>query len=206
MSVSDPAPTSTASLVSRVQGILMSPRAEWDKIDVEPATAQGLFLNYVCILAAIPAIASLVGGLVFGVSLIFVTVHLPVATVVESAILGYAVSLVSVYVLALVVDALAPSFDGQKNQIQALKVAAYAGTAGWVGGVVAVLPMIAPLAIIAGLYGLYILFLGLPKLMKVPQEKAIGYVIVSIIVDAVLMGVTSWAASLLLHPSIPTVG
>ncbi len=48
---------STASIVSRVQGILMTPKAEWDKIEPEAATTQGLYMGYAAILAAIPAIA-----------------------------------------------------------------------------------------------------------------------------------------------------
>ena len=43
----------SASLISRVQNILMKPAAEWDVIDGEAATIPGLFTGYACILAAI---------------------------------------------------------------------------------------------------------------------------------------------------------
>ena len=49
---------SSSGLVARVTGMLKSPAAEWDVIDGEAATVQGLFTGYVCILAAIPAIAA----------------------------------------------------------------------------------------------------------------------------------------------------
>jgi hypothetical protein len=40
--------------------------------------------------------------------------------------------------------------------------------------------------LLAGLYGLYLLYLGLPKLMKAPKEKAFGYTAVTILCAIVL--------------------
>ncbi|HEX4179833.1 MAG TPA: Yip1 family protein [Caulobacteraceae bacterium] len=191
MSIVEPGPASSEGLVNRVRGILMSPATEWDVIDREPATVTGLYSGYVVILAAIPAIARLIGSIVFGYSLLGVTYRPPIVGVIIGAVIGYVLSLAMVFLLALVIDALAPSFDGQKNQIQALKVAAYAQTAGWVAGVVMIFPPLALLAVLGALYGLYILYLGLPKLMRVPQDKGLGYTVVTIIVAAVLFIIVS---------------
>ncbi len=186
MSIVEPGPTSSEGLVNRVRGILLTPAAEWNVIDGEPATIAGLYAGYVAILAAIPVVARLIGSTVFGYSLLGVTYRPPIVSSVIGAVIGYVLSLVLVFVLALVIDALAPSFDGQKNQIQAFKVAAYAQTAGWVAGVFAIFPPLGLLALLGALYGLYILYLGLPKLMRVPQDKGLGYTVVTIIVAAVL--------------------
>jgi len=78
MSVIDPGPASSASLVARVQAILLQPKTEWDKIDGEPATIQGLYVGYVCILAAIPVIAGLIGNTVFGHSVLGITYRPPI--------------------------------------------------------------------------------------------------------------------------------
>lgn len=185
MSVVEPGPTSS-SLVTRAQAILMQPKAEWDKIDAEPATIQGLYVGYVCILAAIPVVASFIGSVVFGHSLLGIVYRAPIISAVVGAVLGYVLALVGVFVLALVIDALAPSFGGQKNQIQAFKVAAYSGTAGWVVGIVGIFPPLAPLALLGSLYGLYLLYLGLPKVMKAPEDKALGYTAVTIIVSIII--------------------
>jgi hypothetical protein len=195
MSVTDPTPTGAEGLIARVQAILLSPATEWDKIDAEPATPRGLFLNYACILAAIPAVAGLIGGILFGVNLIIFTIRLPIGLVVANAVVSYVLSLASVFVLALVIDALAPSFGGQKSQIQALKVAIYTGTAGWVAGVFALYTPLVPLAVLGSLYGFYLLYLGLPKLMKVQQDKAVAYTIVTIVVAAILMFVANEISS-----------
>jgi hypothetical protein len=163
----------------------MRPAAEWRVIDGEPATVQSLYLSYILILAAIPPIAYAIGALVFGYSVFGFTYRPPASTVITTAVLQYVLSLASIYVLALIVDALATSFGGRKNQVQALKVCAYSWTAAWLAGVFAVVPALAILSIV-GLYSLYLLYLGLPVLMKSPPDKAVGYVVVVILAAIVV--------------------
>ena len=167
-----------AGLIARVQGILMKPAAEWDVIDGEAATVPGLFTGYACILAAIPAIAVIVQHLVF--------IHWTIIPIIVIAAVSYVASLVGVYIMGMIIDALAPSFDGHKNQVQAMKLAVYPYTAAWVAGVLNIVPMLGILAVIAAFYGLYILYLGLPKLMKCPEDKTMGYFVVSLVVAIVV--------------------
>jgi hypothetical protein len=54
-------------------------------------------------------------------------------------------------------------------------------------------PVLGLLAILAGLYGLYLLYLGLPRLMKCPPEKAVGYTAV-VVVCAIVLSVVVGAA------------
>jgi hypothetical protein len=166
--------------------LLTSPAAEWDKIDAEPATIGGLYSGYVMILAAIPVVASLIGSVVFGHGAFGIVVRPNIIAAIVGAVVGYVLALAGVYILAMIMDALAPSFDGQKSQIQAFKVSAYAGTAGWVVGIVHIFPPLDLLAVLGSLYGLYILYLGLPKLMRVPSEKGLGYTVVTILVAIVI--------------------
>lgn len=169
--------SANTGLVARVQNILMKPAAEWDVIDREPATVGGLYIGYACILAAIPAIATLIQFSLF--------LHNPILGVVI-AVLSYVVSLIAVFIMALIIDALAPSFGAQKSQIQALKLTVYSYTASWVAGILNIVPVLGILAALAGLYGLYIMYLGLPKLMKSPPDKTVGYFVVSIVVAIVV--------------------
>lgn len=182
------------ALFARVKNILMKPAAEWLVIDAEPATVKGLYTGYACILAAIPAVATLVGGQVFGHGIFGVTYRPPLIGAVVSTLVSYVLSLAMVYVLALIIEALAPSFDGTKDRLQALKVAVYASTAGWVAGVFMLLPALAILGILGGLYSLYLLYVGLPVLMKAPQAKALGYTAVTVIV-AIVLGIVVGAVT-----------
>ncbi|MGH7583775.1 MAG: Yip1 family protein [Gemmatimonadales bacterium] len=173
------------NLVDRVKAILLTPRKEWPVIDAEPATISSLYSSYVLPLAAIPPIASFIGWSLIGETFFGTTIRLSITQGIESALVRYILSLASVYVLALIIDALAPNFDGQKSQIQAFKIAAYSSTAAWVAGIFMVVPALGILAIL-GLYSLYLLYLGLPVLMKSPQDKAAGYTVVVIVCAIVL--------------------
>jgi hypothetical protein len=182
--------------VARVKGILLSPSTEWDRIEREPATIGGLFTGYVCILAAIPALAGLIGGQVFGHGALGISFKPSLGAGLTTAVLGYLGALVMTFVLGSVIDALAPSFGAEKNRVQAFKVAAYSGTAGWVAGVLQILPMLGFVVLLAALYGCWLLYLGLPRVMKAPADKAPGYAIVTIlvaIVAAVVIGLATAA-------------
>src|SRR3954469_11561163 len=90
------------SLSSRVRNILLKPKEEWGVIDGEPATVQGIFTSYVMILAAIGPIAMLIGQQVVGINVLGVSYKPAMGYSIGSAVLTYVLSLVSVYVCALV--------------------------------------------------------------------------------------------------------
>ena len=185
---------SSSNLVQRVQDILLKPKPTWDVIDGEPATVNGLYTRYAMILAALPAVAGLIGNLALSPMMGRMGAYSFTGSIVW-AVLQYGLALVGIYVFARVVDALSPSFDGSPNQIQAFKAVVYGATASWVGGALVFIPVIGWLiAIAGGLYSLYLFYLGLPKLMKVPETKALGFVVVSIVVAVVIQMVIGWIA------------
>jgi hypothetical protein len=185
-------PGGSTSLINRVKNILISPKSEWGVIEAEPATVSGLFTGYVMILAAIGPIASVIGGVLIGA---------PMSLMIAMAAVTYAISLIMVFVNSLIIDAFAPTFGGTKNNVQATKVAAYIGTPGWLIGILSIVPQLLPLAMLLGfaalIYGIYLLYLGLPRLMRVTQDKAIGYIVVVVacwiviywVLIAVVMGI-----------------
>ena len=121
------------NIVARAKSILLTPRSEWTVIAAEPETVGGLYSGYIIILAAIPAIVRFLSYSLIGVSVPFLgSYRVSTMAGLTTAIVSYVLSLVGIYVLALIVDALAPTFGGEKNQIQALKVVAYSYTASWI--------------------------------------------------------------------------
>ncbi len=183
-------------LVDRAKNILLTPSTEWAAIDAETTSIKDLYVGYAVILAAIPPIAGIIGFGLIGLHIPFSTVtwRWPLDTAIEHAIVQYVLSLGSVFVLALIIDNLAPTFGGQKNQLQALKVAIYASTASWVAGIFVIIPALTVLSLL-GLYTLYLLYAGLPVLMKSPKDKAMGYTVVTIICAIVLFVVVGAIAN-----------
>jgi len=185
-------------LIERVKNILMTPKTEWPVIDAEPATIGGIYKNYVMILAAIPPVCLLIGLLVFGMPYF----AFPMGYLIAQAVISYVMALVGCYVMALIIEALAPTFGGTKDRVKAFKVAAYSFTAAWVVGIVYLVPMLAILGIL-GLYSLYLLYLGLPVLMKTPPDKSMVYTIAIIVASIVIYAVIGWLTSRILLGMLP---
>jgi len=193
-------------IVQRARNILLKPAETWGVIAEEPATAAGLFTGYAVILAAIPPVAGFIGGQVFGHGVFGITYRPPFVGALVGAIFQYVLSLIGIYVFALIVDALAPSFDGQKNRIQALKVVVYAYTAAWVAGILTLIPALGLLSLLGGIYSLYLLYLGLPRVMRAPESKALGYTAVCVIVGIILFAIVGAVVGLLGFGAMSTSG
>jgi len=183
------------NLVDRIKGIIVSPKQEWETIAGESTSIAELYTSYILILAAIGPVAYFIGVSLIGVNVpFFGTVRVPIVSALVAAVVRYGLTLASVYILALIIDALAPTFAGEKNMNQAFKVSTYFSTPSWLGGIFGIIPSLGILGLLLALYGLYLLYLGLPVLMKSPKEKAIGYtvtVIIAAIVIFILIGVVA---------------
>jgi len=179
-------------LVDRVKAILLTPMTEWPVIEREATTAADIYKGYVAPLAAIGAIASFIGLSLFGIGGLF---RLGIGAGLIHALLGYLFAFVVVFVVAWLVDALAPTFGGQRDSLRALKVTAYSYTPAWIAGVVNIVPVLGILGLIVSLYGLYLLYLGLPVLMRCPKDKALPYTVVvvlcAIVIGAIFATLTS---------------
>lgn len=177
------------ALQARVTNILKDPKREWPVIAAEPTTTEKLYSSYIAPLAAIPAIATFIGYSIVGLSLPFVgTVRVGIIRGLVSAFVSYVVSLVLVYVAAMVIDWLAQKFESTPNQIQALKLVAYSYTAVWVAGVAMVIPALVMLGVLGGLYSIYLFYVGLPVMMKTPESQVVPYMAVSA-VSVIVMGI-----------------
>ncbi len=181
MSDIGPAPAGNP-LIERVKAILMSPKTEWPRIDAEPTSIADIYRSHVLPLAAIGPVANLVGSTVFGLGAFGITYRPSILSALSTAVVGYALTLVMVFVCALVIDALAPQFNAVKNQTAAFKVAAYGATAAWVAGIFGVIPALGMLGVLGGLYSLYLFYLGIPVLMKAPEDKALPYTAVVVVI------------------------
>lgn len=188
------------NLIQRVSDILLKPQATWAAIATEDSTPAGLLPAYVLPLAAVPAAANFIGMSVFGMSVGSITVRQPLIGALVQAVVSYALTVALIFVMAKVVDALAPSFGAKPNPSQAFKLVAYSATAGFVGGVVGLIPALGALGLIAALYSIYLLYLGIPVLMQCPAEKQVAFTAVLV----VCMLVASLAMGLVVGLVVPT--
>ncbi len=189
-------------LTTRAKNIITTPNTEWPVIAQEQTSTGSLITGYVMPMAAIGAVAGIIGGSIVGTTIPFLgTYRAPILTSLTMAVFMFVMAIVGVFILAFIIDALAPTFGAQKNSAQAMKVAVYSYTPAWIAGVLQILPMLSVLGILAGLYGIYLLYLGLPFLMKAPQDKAVGYTAVVVVCAIVLSMVVGVIGGIFMAPA-----
>jgi hypothetical protein len=171
-----------SATVDRAFRIVLHPRAAWPALADEPLAAKAIWRDYVAPLAAIGALAMLVGQVLVGspVPLLGLVRAQWIEGISAAAVL-LALTLASVALLAWLVDVLAPRFGGERDAVRALKLVAYSATPGWLAGVLQIVPALSPVAVFAQLYGLYLLYAGLPVLMRCPRGQSAAYAAAAIV-------------------------
>lgn len=178
-------------IADRAKALILKPGETWDVIAGEPTDIPGLYKTWIAPLAAIGPIAAFIGMSLIGSGGFGFTIRVPFASGVGFALISFLLTLAAVYAYAWILDQLAPHFGAERNFNQAFKIAAYAPTALWLSLVFLLIPALSALTVV-GLYSLYLLFVGLPKLLKPPAEKAGGYTLAAIGAAAVLY-IVMWA-------------
>jgi hypothetical protein len=174
-------------LVNRVKNILLAPKTEWPVIGAEPHTAKDVVLKYVIFVAGAAAIASFISQSLVGTSMLGMTIRQPIGIGLVISIINFAAAIGVVFAIGLLADVLAPSFGGERNGAQGVKLIAYSATAGWVGAVIGIVPWIGWLIALASMvYGIYLVYTGAPHTTKVPADRAAGYTAVIVVVWIVL--------------------
>ncbi len=163
------------NLIERTKNILLTPKTEWPVIAGETDTLSSLLTTYVIPLAAIPAIAALINGLVIN--------SLGMKFAITTAVIAYAGAIASFVIASYVVDLLADRFKSEKDLNKSAQLVAYASSASWVAGVLSIVPVIGGLASIAGgLYAAYLMYLGIGPMKKTPEDQKIVYLVITLVV------------------------
>lgn len=186
------------SIVDRAKNIILKPVDEWNVIADEPASVSGIFTNYAMVLAAIPLVAGIIFTGALGItagsfgSLGGAAMTMGFTAVAGMAVIGYVLSLVTLYLMSIIVNSVSPSFNGKSEVTQSTKLMAYASTPTWVAGLVAWVPILGGLVSLAAIaYVVYLIYLGLKPVLGVPQEKVAGFTVVIVLIYIVLTMVVS---------------
>lgn len=176
-------------LIERIKNLILAPKLEWQVIAPEPTSVAQLYTGYIMPLAAFAAVMSFLHVSLIGVSVPLAgVVREPVAAGLKSAIYAFGFGLLGTFLVALFIDALAPMFAGTRDRRQALKVTAYSFTPAWLSSILALSPVLPTLLQwVALFYGIYVLYLGLPVLMRLPPERALGYT-ATVVAGTLLLG------------------
>lgn len=170
--VGRPATSSSRSrpgLFGRVKGMLFAPSAEWALIAMEATPIARLYTRFIAPLALLDAL----------VAFLHVTsgpARVPFSGGLITASLVFGFGLLGIFLVAVIIDAVAPFFGAVSNRRLASAIAAYASTPIWLA--MAFVPfqtLWAPLQVLAVTYHTWLLYLGLRLLMRAARDRVLGY-------------------------------
>ena len=157
-------------ILSRAYGLFRDPSAEWEQIRAEETTIPNILIGYVAPLALIPPVCDLIGSTLFNHML-----QIEPGQAVLRAAVTWIVSIAFVFLLAILINALAETFEAERDELAAQKLAAYSLTPSFLSGVFSLWPPLWWLSLFALAAMVFLMYRGLPILMKAPVERALGY-------------------------------
>jgi hypothetical protein len=181
------------NVIDRAKNILITPKNEWLVVDKEQTSVSTILTSYVLPMLSIGALATFIGQGLIGQSLgAFGGSTASVKAGLIGALLYVALSIVTVFVVAVAVDGLAESFGSAKNWNKSFQLAAYSLTASFVGALFFLFPALNIIVILCTIYCIYPLYTGIPIMKKTAVDKQVAYLAVVIlitIVAVILVGV-----------------
>lgn len=169
------------NIIERAKNIIVKPKEEWEVIDQEQTPVSQLVTSYLIPLALIPTIASFVRYAFLGYGFMGPLMDWGI----KYAVITFIANVGGAFISAFVIDALATSFGSTRDFRKSMQLVVYSFTPFFLAGIFQLIPHLGFLAIV-GLYGLYLLYLGFKPMMKTPEDKVIGYFVVSLLVIIVV--------------------
>lgn len=175
-------------ILSRAWGLLTAPNAEWDQVRQEDTSVPSLMFGYVAPVAAVPTFVGMLGQLIFGTATPGGAVVRPeVVPALANAVVTCLSVIALVYLVGLLINVIAEQFDGDRHELNALKVAAYTPTPVLVTGLFSIYPPLWWVGILGIGASAFLLFKGLPALMRCPEERALAYATTVMIVALIAL-------------------
>jgi hypothetical protein len=166
-----------AGFIGRLKGMLFSPRTEWAVIAEEGISTARLYSGFIGPLAILDALIAFIHVSIVGTTEpLSGTVRVSLSGGLITASLVVACGLLGIFLIALIIDGLAPLFGAARNLRAASAVAAYSSTPVWLATVFVPFPTLWPtLQVSAVIFHTYLLYLGLHLLMKAARDRVLGY-------------------------------
>jgi hypothetical protein len=92
-----------------------------------------------------------------------------------------------VYLMGLLINLVAEQFDGDRDELAAMKASAYTPTPVLVTGLAAIYPPLWWVGLLGVAASAFLLYRGLPILMRAPRERALAYATTVMIVALIAL-------------------
>lgn len=194
-----------AALIERAKAIITQPKDIWTTIKAEPATLKDIFTGWVLPMAAIPAVCTLIGQVLFGYQTPFGTIKISIGSAITQAIATYLITVLFTFVAAFIADKLAAMFNGSSSYLNAYKLVTYAAAPAYAAGVLSLIPWLGIIGGLISLYSIYVLYQGINTMLGVPEEKRLIFFVAFVVcgfIASLILGMLF--GGMMIASSVPT--
>ena len=184
-------------MLQHALGLFINPRKEWTKIRDENCTVGKCYCSYVFLLASIPPISGYFGTTLHGWEIgTREAIKLSPDSALTIAIIYYLVMLVGVFSMGFMIHFMSKTYGATQTLPRCITLAAYVATPLFLVGIFELFPILW-LNFVIGLpalvYSVYLLYLGVPIIMKIPEEQ--GFLFSSAILAVGMVALVSVLAA-----------
>lgn len=194
-------------ILSRAQQILLNPKSCWTQIKSEELSVREIYIRYLLVLYAIAPVCMLIKSSIIGYSIPIIgkTYRTPFFGTLFHQILFYLVGLALIYVSAIIVEKLAPKFEGQTDTTNAFRLVAYSLTPACLVSFFVLFGALGSIiALLGGIYSLYVFFQGISPMTGVPEPRRPAFFIVLALVVILVNLVIFAIVSMIARPAMPS--
>lgn len=177
-------------MIQHTFGLLVRPSAQWRAVADLPESSFRTLMLYPCFFALLPAIAWFYGTSQVGWSVgeNGDTIKLTAQSARQISVLFYLTMLGSVGVIGYFVHWMADTYGGDSSFTKGIVIAGLTSTPLFIAGLVGFYPLLwidLLIGVAAVSWSVYLLYLGIPIIMKIPEER--GFLFSSAVVGVAMV-------------------
>ncbi|HRZ42469.1 MAG TPA: Yip1 family protein [Bacteroidales bacterium] len=174
--------------------MVLRPGEFWNEVADHPGDdTMHLTFRYLMPLAAVPAVAHLIGWGIVGRTYRtwgMVTTVRDWSKAFSNGFSTFLAAVITVWVTAFLADRLAGSFRSERNFIQSFRLIVYAMTPVLLGGIFNLIPSIAMIGSVVALFSVVLLYTGIPLMKRTHEESRTSYLLVVLVLLLVCYNVS----------------
>lgn len=172
------------TLIKRLELVIkfmLNPKEEWKTIEALPYDIRNLVILFLLPMAALIGGSSLIGAVIWN--------HLFLGAIFKGIGVGASIA-AAVIATAFIMDRIIHSFEVEEKNDNVLRLVIFSyAPVFFLGSLAYIIPQLDFIFNMLCLYGIYLFWLGAKDMLKISEEKLLGFVFISIIINAAVIAV-----------------
>lgn len=190
-------------MIQHTIGLLLRPSAQWRAVAQLPEKSRNVLVLYPCIFAILPAVAWYYGTSHVGwtTGLNGDVIRLTAESALQISLLFYLIMVGGVAIIGYFIHWMSDTYGAESTVAKGIVIAGLTATPLFIAGLVGFYPMLwidLLIGLVAVSWSVYLMYLGIPIMMKIPEERgflfssAVLAIALVVMVCIIVISVMAW--------------